>query len=196
LGQHTGLSAALLSQLERGKLFPTLPTLLRIATVFGVGLDSFFSDQRKPRAVGLARRAERVRLPDRPATEDVQYYFECLDYPSHGAQVECVTSRFREVPVEKLKPHQHLGVEFLYVRKGPVTLRIGGEEFVLGPEDAIYFDSSVAQSYGRRGSKPFDRRDCHRSIESGQPSFFTTLDPGWTRYYPSAGSPPRRVGGT
>jgi transcriptional regulator with XRE-family HTH domain len=37
LGKHTGLSAALLSKLERGKLFPTLPTLLRIALVFGVG---------------------------------------------------------------------------------------------------------------------------------------------------------------
>ena len=36
LGKHTGLSAALLSKLERGKLFPTLPTLLRIAMVFGV----------------------------------------------------------------------------------------------------------------------------------------------------------------
>ena len=29
LGRHTGLSAALLSKVERGKLFPTLPTLLR-----------------------------------------------------------------------------------------------------------------------------------------------------------------------
>ena len=52
LGQHTGLSAALLSKLERGKLFPTLPTLLRIAMVFGVGLDFFFTDERKRRVVG------------------------------------------------------------------------------------------------------------------------------------------------
>ena len=28
LGQHTGLSPALLSKIERGRLFPTLPTLL------------------------------------------------------------------------------------------------------------------------------------------------------------------------
>src|SRR5256885_15869590 len=53
LGKHTGLSAALLSKLERGKLFPTLPTLLRIAMVFGVGLDFFFSDERKRRIVGI-----------------------------------------------------------------------------------------------------------------------------------------------
>ena len=38
LGEHTGLSPAMLSKIERGQLFPTLPTLLRIAMVFGVGL--------------------------------------------------------------------------------------------------------------------------------------------------------------
>ena len=31
LGKHTGLSPALLSKIERGVMFPTLPTLLRIA---------------------------------------------------------------------------------------------------------------------------------------------------------------------
>ena len=35
LGEHTGLSPAMLSKIERGQLFPTLPTLLRIALVFG-----------------------------------------------------------------------------------------------------------------------------------------------------------------
>ncbi len=80
LGKHTGLSAALLSKLERGKLFPTLPTLLRIAMVFGVGLDYFFTDERKRRVVGVVRREERVRFPEKPGAQDVPYYFECLDY--------------------------------------------------------------------------------------------------------------------
>ena len=56
LGKHTGLSAAMLSKLERGKLFPTLPTLLRIAMVFGVGLDYFFADERKRHVVSIVRR--------------------------------------------------------------------------------------------------------------------------------------------
>src|SRR6266496_6444023 len=80
LGRHTGLSAALLSKLERGKLFPTLPTLLRIALVFGVGLDFFFTDERKRRVVSVVRHGERVRFPERPGAQDVPYYFECLDY--------------------------------------------------------------------------------------------------------------------
>lgn len=43
LGKHSGLSPALLSKIERGRLFPTLPTLLRIALVFSVGLEFFFA---------------------------------------------------------------------------------------------------------------------------------------------------------
>jgi len=154
LGKHTGLSAALLSKLERGKLFPTLPTLLRIAMVFGVGLDYFFTDERKRRVVGVVRRAERVRFPERPGTQDVQYYFECLDYRSTERKLSAFLADFQDVPAEKLKPHQHAGVEFLYVMKGSLAIKIGGEEFLLEPEDAIYFDSAVLHSYRRRGLKP------------------------------------------
>ena len=57
LGKHTGLSAAMLSKLERGKLFPTLPTLLRIAMVFGVGLEHFFTDESKRHVIAIARKS-------------------------------------------------------------------------------------------------------------------------------------------
>jgi transcriptional regulator with XRE-family HTH domain len=154
LGKHTGLSAALLSKLERGKLFPTLPTLLRIAMVFGVGLDYFFTDERKRRVVGVVRREERVRFPEKPGAQDVQYYFECLDYRATERKLSAFLADFQEVPVEKLKPHQHAGVEFLYVLKGSLTIKIGGEEFQLEAEDAIYFESAVQHSYRKRGAKP------------------------------------------
>ena len=154
LGKHTGLSAALLSKLERGKLFPTLPTLLRIAMVFGVGLDFFFTDERKRRVVGVVRREERVRFPEKPGAQDVQYYFECLDYRATERKLSAFLADFQEVPPEKLKPHQHAGIEFLFLLKGSLAIKIGSEEFLLEPEDAIYFDSAVLHSYRRRGSKP------------------------------------------
>ena len=58
LGRHTGLSAALLSKIETGKLIPPLPTLLRIAMVFSVGLDHFFVEDGQAPVVALRRRAE------------------------------------------------------------------------------------------------------------------------------------------
>src|SRR6201997_2064704 len=111
LGKHTGLSAGLLSKLERGKLFPTLPTLLRIAMVFSVGLDYFFTDERKRRVVGIVRKQERVRLPERPGAQDVPYYFECLDYRTTDRKLSAYLADFQEIPAGKLKSHQHAGVE-------------------------------------------------------------------------------------
>jgi len=154
LGKHTGLSAALLSKLERGKLFPTLPTLLRIAMVFGVGLDYFFTDERKRRVVGVVRKAERVRFPERPGTQDVPYFFECLDYRATERKLSAFLADFQEQPLDKIKPHQHAGIEFLYVLKGSLTLKIGSDEYLLDAEDAIYFDSAIMHSYRRRGAKP------------------------------------------
>src|SRR6266536_2525667 len=103
LGKHTGLSAALLSKLERGKLFPTLPTLLRIAMVFGVGLDYFFTDERKRRVVGVVRKEERVRFPERLGAHDVPYYFECLDYRATERKLSAFLADFQEVSPERLK---------------------------------------------------------------------------------------------
>src|SRR3712207_5678873 len=79
LGKHTSLSPALLSKIERGRLFPTLPTLLRVALVFGVGLEFFFSGAREKPLCAVMRRSERVRLPERQGAREVAYLFESLD---------------------------------------------------------------------------------------------------------------------
>lgn len=154
LGKHTGLSPALLSKLERGKLFPTLPTLLRIAMVYSVGLDYFFTDERKRRVVSVVRKEERKRFPERPGMQDVPYYFECLDYKATERKLSGYVAEFQEIADEKPKSHQHPGVELLYVMKGSLTLKIGSEEIQLEAEDAVYFDGAVQHSYRRRGSKP------------------------------------------
>ncbi len=66
LGRHTGLSASMLSQLENGKLIPTLPTLTRIAMVFDVGLEFFFGEKRAKRVFSIVRAEERMLFPEVP----------------------------------------------------------------------------------------------------------------------------------
>ena len=82
LGRHTGLSAAMLSKIERGLLFPTLPTLLRIAMVFNVGLEHFFLPDTGRPQVAVIRKQDRLRLPDRPGAKSPAYLFESLYYRS------------------------------------------------------------------------------------------------------------------
>src|SRR5215207_4417310 len=66
LGEHTGLSSGMLSKIERGQLFPTLPTLLRIALVFGVGLEHFFIESKERPTLAVVRKRDRLRLPNCP----------------------------------------------------------------------------------------------------------------------------------
>lgn len=65
----------MLSKIERGALFPTLPTLLRIALVFGVGLDHFFIESKDGPAFAVVRKKDRLRLPDRPQQDEPSYLF-------------------------------------------------------------------------------------------------------------------------
>jgi len=155
LGHHTGLSAALLSKLERGKLFPTLPTLLRIALVFSVGLEYFFREERK-NTVAVIRKSERQRFPDKPATNDISYFFESLDFLAMERKINAYYADFQPISSEKVRIHYHAGIEFLYVINGELALKIGNDEYLLDSGDSIYFDSSVPHSYRRTGKKTCD----------------------------------------
>jgi mannose-6-phosphate isomerase-like protein (cupin superfamily) len=153
LGRHTGLSPAMLSKIERGQLYPTLPTLLRIALVFSVGLDYFFVGSREKPVVGVVRRKERLRFREKPEARDVAYEFESLDYPAPERRMNAYYAEFLPIAVEKLRPHQHAGAEFIYVLSGTLVMHISGEEHALDAGDSIYFDSGAPHAYRRTGSR-------------------------------------------
>lgn len=154
LGRHTGLSAALLSKIERSRLFPTLPTLLRIALVFSVDLEHFFTDEKRRKTVALVRRPERKRFPEKPGARDIAFEFESLDFPAVERRMSAYLARFQPLAPKAMKDHQHAGAEFIYVQRGTLALRIGGEEQVLRGGDSIYFDSSLPHAYRRVGRSP------------------------------------------
>lgn len=146
LGGHTGLSPAMLSKIERGQLIPTLPTLLRIAMVFGVGLDHFFAEPTDRPKVAVVRRSERLRLPDQPGEAVPSYFFESLDFPVTDRKLQAFYAEFPASSAES-KPHHHNGAELVYMLKGQLALRIADREYVLDEGDAIYFDSGAPHSY-------------------------------------------------
>lgn len=153
LGRHTGLSSAMLSKIERGRLFPTLPTLLRVALVFGVGLDFFFVGARDTPVVGVVRRRERLRFPDKPSSREPAFFFESLDFAANERHLNAYVADFQLTPVERLRTHQHAGGEFIYVLRGTLSVHIGPDEHVLEAEDSMYFDCAVPHGYRRRGSR-------------------------------------------
>jgi len=153
LGKHAGLSPAMLSKLERGKLFPTLPTLLRIAMVFGVALDYFFTDERKRHVVAVVRKKERMRFPENSGEGSIAYKFESLDFKATDRRLNGFYAEFEPLPQERTRMHQHAGAELLYMISGKLEITISAETHTLEAGDAIYFDSSVRHNYHRVGKQ-------------------------------------------
>jgi transcriptional regulator with XRE-family HTH domain len=153
LGKHTGLSPSLLSQLENGKMVPTLPTLARIAMVFDVGLEHFFGDNSARRVFSIVRAEERMRFPERADTPVPSYFFECLTLATHGKGLQAYLAEFPPRPSADGNEHFHDGSEFIFVLEGSLTIRFQGEDHELKSGDSVLMDSSEPHSYRGTGKK-------------------------------------------
>lgn len=153
LGRHTGLSASFLSQLETGRVVPTLRNLARIAMVFSKDLSYFFESE--PAAVfRVHRRKDRVRMPQ-TGVEQPSYSFESLGYMVPDRHMDPYYAEFIPLPDQmEPKSHMHTGFEFLYVVGGELTIRHGDQEATLGQGDAVYFDAATPHSYRCAGGRP------------------------------------------
>ena len=153
LGRHTGLSASFLSQLETGRVVPTLRNLARIAMVFSKDL-SYFFDPEPQTLFRVHRRSERVRLPQTGA-DDPAYFFESLGYLVPDRQLDPYFAEFLPGREGKSpRAHQHAGCEFLYLLSGKLDVRHGETTHHVEAGDAVYFDANTIHSYVCAGDTP------------------------------------------
>jgi transcriptional regulator with XRE-family HTH domain len=146
LGKHTGLSASFLSQLETGRVVPTLRNLARIAMVFSKDLSYFFEPE--PQTLfRVHRKKDRVRLPQ-SGVEEPSYFFESLGYQVPDRQLDPYFAEF--LPMKggrEPRAHQHVGCEFLYLLSGKLDVQHGESTHHIEPGDAVYFDANTIHSY-------------------------------------------------
>lgn len=152
LGKHTGLSASFLSQLETGRVVPTLRNLARIAMVFSKDLSYFFETE--PTAMfRIHKQKDRVRLPQ-TGVEPPTYFFESLGYMVPDRHMDPYFAEFiSSSKTEEPRAHMHPGYEFLYVLDGSLELRHGDQQCALEIGDSVYFDSGTPHSYQCAGKK-------------------------------------------
>ena len=153
LGRHTGLSASFLSQLETGRVVPTLRNLARIAMVFSKDLNYFFEPE--PQTLFRVHRAkDRVRLPQ-SGVEDPAYFFESLGFMVPDRQLDPYFAEFLPKKVgREARAHQHVGCEFLYLLSGNMDIRHGETTYHMEAGDAVYFDATTIHSYQNASNEP------------------------------------------
>ncbi len=152
LGRHTGLSASFLSQLETGRVVPTLRNLARIAMVFSRDMSYFFEPE-PPDLFRVVRAEDRTRHPQTGAAVP-GYFFENLGGPANGTPVMPYIAEFLPADGKReQRSHQHAGAEFLYVLSGCLQIMHGERTETFEAGDAVYFHSTTTHSYHRLGDE-------------------------------------------
>jgi len=152
LGKHTGLSASFLSQLETGRVVPTLRNLARIAMVFSKDMSYFFEPERTE-LFRILRASNRQKLPQTGADEP-GYFFESLGQVPSDQPIAPYVAEF--LPSSERRPartHQHPGNEFLFVLEGNLQLAHDGKAEALAGGDAVFFNAEAVHSYESMGDK-------------------------------------------
>lgn len=151
LGRLTGLSASFLSQLETGRVVPTLRNLARIALVFNKDLSWFFESAGHS-VFRIQRRRERVRLPN--GSSDPDYIAESFGIlvPEGGLR-PCLAEFLPGDERSGFHPDRYPGVEMIYVLEGSVELRRKGEPHLLEARDVCYISGETPRSYRSVGEE-------------------------------------------
>jgi transcriptional regulator with XRE-family HTH domain len=153
LGKYTGLSASFLSQLETGRVVPTLRNLARIAMVFSKDLSYFFEPER-PELFRILRASDRQKLPQTGADEP-GYYFESLGQVPSDQQIAPYVAEFLPSSESRTpRSHRHSGNEFLYVLSGCLKIAHDAQSDALESGDAVFFNPEAVHSYECIGEKP------------------------------------------
>lgn len=149
LAKLSGVSRAMLSQIETGKSAPTISLLWKIATALGVPFATLLDSQKTHGTTVLRCREAKIL-----ASSDGKFTSRALFPFDAGHKVEFYELRLAAGHVEHAEAHAPGTVENLVVVKGEVEIRAGREAAnLLGEGDAIVFGADVPHSYRNRSDE-------------------------------------------
>jgi transcriptional regulator with XRE-family HTH domain len=159
LARYLGLSPSLVSQIERGRVMPSVGTLYAITNQLDLVVDDLFRDAGAPRAERAAPSRDAQNPLQRPHDRKTIRLAEGVRWerltPRPDPEVEFLYVIY-EVGAESCDQEsliRHGGKEYAYIMNGRLGLRIGFEEFELGPGDSITFDAQMPHRLWTIGRK-------------------------------------------
>ncbi|HEY7420039.1 MAG TPA: cupin domain-containing protein [Ktedonobacteraceae bacterium] len=163
------VSASLLSQIESGKVNPSVASLLKIASALQLPINVFFSQSETEHIqsnVPGPRRARRRKTalpvtPDPTVRPEIRHVINLAGgvrwerlTATAEAGIEFLEVVFDEEASSGTDMLFHAGREFGYVLEGEAQLELGFEQYVLHPGDSVAFDATLPHRLTNRGQAP------------------------------------------
>ena len=143
LSQQTGISIAMLSKIENGRVFPTWHSLLQILDALDLNLNSFFNDLPNESDFSgyLLFRSEEYKTIEK---EDDSQGFDYRLVMNRTLEKSAL-----EISVLTLSPGATRetvstdGFQFLFVVKGSIDYRMEKNTLTLNEGDSLFFDGRI-----------------------------------------------------
>lgn len=145
LAARAELSAAFLSQAERGKATPSIVSLINIAKALETDINYFVTP---PTPTSLVRRADDPQYVD----IDSPVVYKRLDAEIRNQRMNAL---LMEIPpgVELPVVHRPEGEDFFYVLDGEVEQRIGDKVFTLKAGDSAHHNTQIDHDVVNRSDR-------------------------------------------
>ena len=146
LASQAGVSATLLSQVERSVTDPSLETMRRLAGVFGESVASLFTATAAP-SVWISRPGNRARL----IAPMGQVTYERLT--AGNGQLEVLRAVLDPGQTSAEEPRGHASTECVYVVAGELIAEIAGIDYTVVGGESVSFDGRLAHRYRNESDK-------------------------------------------
>lgn len=135
LAEASGVSTSMLSLVERGRVSPSIGSLIVIAEALGVSMsDLIVDDPEQPDQ-------EVVRVADQRVIEHAQHVIRRLVRDDRKRAVSIAIADFPPNSDSTSTPHSHAGYEYGFVLEGTLAVEIDGTSYVLEKGDLVSYSS-------------------------------------------------------
>lgn len=142
LAQRSGVSRAMLSQVELGRSVPSIAILWKIARALDLTVSAFLSRRADPGAV-LVRVADSRSLLSNRSQFSARALFPLEEAP----RAEFYELRLGRLAEERSPAHAAGTRENLVVARGSVQVEVDERRYTLATGDALYFEADVPHGY-------------------------------------------------
>ncbi len=148
LARASGVSRAMLSQIELGQSTPTINVLWKVARAVNVSFSALLGEGAKAKSAVVLERARAKLL----TSQDGSFSSRALFPLDPAPKAEFYQLKLAPGGVENAEAHAPGTTENLVVASGTLELGVGDERFLLKEGDAIHFIADVPHRYANPGS--------------------------------------------
>lgn len=145
LAAKTGLSPSMLSLVERGRVSPSIGSLVVIASALGVTMSDLIVAEPTPDEQLV------VRATDQHAVETAKHVVRRLLREDSARGVSVAVNEYAPHTGNAEKPVAHDGFEYGYILEGRLTVEVDGASYQLEPGDLIAYNSRRLHRFWNHG---------------------------------------------